>query len=418
MKILIYSLYFSPDLTGNGKYSGEMATWLAQQGYKVRVVAAPPYYPAWRIHKDYASPIYRRERWRGAVVFRTPVWIPRKPSGGNRLLHLISFAITSLPVMLGNIFWRPDIVLTIAPAFICAPVGWLVARLSGAEARLHIQDFEIDVAFEMRLLKGEWLKRMTLRIEGLMFRRFDQVSSISKIMLERLSDKGVRPDRIRLFPNWVDISHIDPRLTTGRYRKELDISPDAIVAMFSGSLGEKQGLTLIPIVARLLANRAGIVIVICGDGVMKSYLESETRNLANVRHLPLQPFERLGELLCSADIHLLPQSSQAGDLVLPSKLSGMLASGRPVIATCREGTELAAIVSKCGLVVPPEDGPEMAAAIIGLAENQAARQELGHCARAWAEANLEKDAVLSSVFGVAHVIGDGDSSVLANDNVA
>jgi colanic acid biosynthesis glycosyl transferase WcaI len=99
-----------------------------------------------------------------------------------------------------------------------------------------------------------------------------------------------------------------------------------------------------------------------------------------------------------ADIHLLPQNPDAADLVLPSKLSGMLASGRPVIATCRSGTEISGIVSQCGLVVEPKDSGSLALAIERLADNPELRFELGRSARAFAEANFERDAVLGSLF--------------------
>jgi len=129
--------------------------------------------------------------------------------------------------------------------------------------------------------------------------------------------------------------------------------------------------------------------------------------------LPLQPFERLGELLCAADIHLLPQSPGAADLVLPSKLSGMLASGRPVISTCRPGTELEAVVSKCGLVVAPQDSSALAAAICRLADDPEVRLDLGRRARVYAEANFERDAILGRLFGSAE-----DVSRVANDALA
>jgi colanic acid biosynthesis glycosyl transferase WcaI len=155
----------------------------------------------------------------------------------------------------------------------------------------------------------------------------------------------------------------------------------------------------IPAVATLLAARDDIVFVICGDGMMKSALETASAALPNVRFLPLQPSGRLGELLCTADIHLLPQTLGAADLVLPSKLSGMLASGRPVIATCLVGTELEAVVSQCGIVVPPQDSAALAAAICRLADDAAMRFELGRRARTYAETNFERDAVLERMFG-------------------
>ena len=394
MRILIYSANFAPEPTGIGKYSGEMAAWLAAQGHEVRVVAAPPYYPAWQLGDGYAWPPYGREQWQGVDIWRAPLWVPRSPNGLTRVLHLLTFAVSSLPVMLWQALWRPDVVMTIAPALVCAPTGWLVARLCGAKAWLHIQDFEVDVAFQMGLLKGALLKNIVLGTERWLLRRFDSVSSISGRMLEKLREKGVMERKIRFFPNWVDIAHIYPLVEPSDYRQELGIEQGAKVVLFSGTMGGKQGLMVIPDAARKLVHRKDVMFVVCGDGVMKPQLEAASAGLANIRFLPLQPFERLGQLLGLADIHLLPQSPKAADLVLPSKLSGMLASGHPVIATCVENTEIATVVSLCGLVVPPEDGTALAIAIEKLVDDDEARIRLGIEARRYAEENLACDAVL------------------------
>jgi colanic acid biosynthesis glycosyl transferase WcaI len=397
MRILIYSANFAPEPTGVGKYSGEMAQWLVAHGHEVRVVAAPPYYPMWKVDRKYLWPPFRREQWRGVDVWRALLWVPKSPTGLTRLVHLLSFAITSFPVMLWQIGWRPDLVLTVAPAFMCAPAGLLTARLCRARAWLHLQDFEVDVAFGMGLLKGKRLQRIVLRIERWLLRRFDSVSTISGRMVERLLTKGVEQMRTRYFPNWVDVTRIGP-MAGGSFRSKIGISSDAIVVLFSGTLGGKQGLLVIPEAARLLAARGDIVFVVCGDGVMKPSLEAASAELPNLKFMPLQPSGRLADLLNMADIHLLPQSPDAADLVLPSKLSGMLASGRPVIATCRSGTEISGIVSHCGIVVEPENGPKLALAIEKLADDPESRFELGRRARSFAEANFERDAVLGAMF--------------------
>lgn len=401
MRILIYSTNFAPEPTGIGKYSGEMAEWLAQQGHEVRAVAAPPYYPEWRIKTGYAWPPYRSQWWQGVRVHRAPLWVPRKPGGLSRVVHLVSFAVASFPVVLAQALWRPHLVMMVAPAFLCAPAAWLVARLCGGHAWLHVQDFEIDIAFQLGLLRTRPLQRALLAIERFILRRFDTVSTISHRMIERLLAKGVAPASAVLFPNWVDTRQISPvpgANQVDRYREELGIAPDAVVALFSGTLGGKQGLMLLPRAAELLLGERDIVFVICGDGVMRPQLEQATRSLSNVRLLPLQPRERLGELLRLADIHLLPQSPRAEDLVLPSKLSGMIASGRPVVATCRRGTELESVVSRCGLVVPPDDPVALAEAIRKLAHDPALRAELGRRGRRWAEANVDRNAVLTRMF--------------------
>ncbi len=414
MKILICSANFAPEPTGIGKYSGEMAAWLAARGHEVRAVAAPPYYPQWQLSRDYRWPPYRREQWNGVDIWRAPLWVPASPSGVTRVLHLLSFAVMSFPVMLRQVFWEPDLVITVAPTLVYAPTTLLTARLCGAQAWLHIQDFEVDVAFRMGLLKGNLLQRLILRMERALLHRFDTVSSISGRMVERLLQKGVPRRRIRYFPNWVNLSHVKPTSISGAYRTRLGIAADAVVVLFSGTLGGKQGLMAIPAAAKLLAARNDIVFVICGDGMMKAALETASAGLANVRLLPLQPPERLGELLCVADIHLLPQSLGAADLVLPSKLSGMLASGRPVIATCLAGTELAAVVSLCGIVVAPQDSAALALAISRLADDVATRQEFGRRARTYAEVNFEQDAILGKMFGPI----EGDEVTVPDDVIA
>jgi colanic acid biosynthesis glycosyl transferase WcaI len=399
LKILIYSANFAPEPTGIGKYSGEMAEWLVARGHAVRVVAAPPYYPHWQRDPNFAGRAYCREEWRGAAIWRAPIWVPKFPTGRKRVLHLLSFAITSLPLMVMQIFWRPNLVITVAPAFVCAPMGCLTARLTGAKAWLHLQDFEVDLAFQMGLLNSKRIQRVVLWLERLILRRFDSVSSISDRMLEKLHVKGVDPKRTHYLPNWVDLTRIKPSLSNNRYRAQLGIARSAVVVLFSGSMGGKQGLMAIPAVACMLAARKEVVFVVCGDGVMKSKLQAAAAGLSNVRFLPLQPLERLGELLSFANIHLLPQNPDATDLVLPSKLSGMLASGRPVITMSRSGTELQSVVSQCGVVVPPDDISALAAAICRLADDPKLCRELGRNGRAYAEANFDSDLVLGRIFG-------------------
>lgn len=397
MNILIYSANFAPEPTGIGKYSGEMAEWLASQGHEVRVVAAPPYYPSWRVADGYRWPLYRKEAWKGCTVWRAPLWVPDNPGGLKRVLHLASFAISSIPVMLAQWAWKPDVVLTVAPSFMCSPMGWLTARVTGATAWVHIQDFEVDVAFTMGLLKGKLPRRIIGGLESWMLRRFDMASSISGRMMDQLKAKGVPEERCRFFPNWVDIDRIRPLTQPSSYRAQLGIPDNAVVALFSGSMGRKQGLMVIPAAAKLLAHREDIHFVICGDGVMKHEVEVACRGLARVHLLPLQDAARLPDLLGMADVHLLPQSPEAEDLVLPSKLTGMLSSGRAIIATCNPHSEIANVVSQCGLVVPPEDAPALAQAIAQLADAPDDRRGMGEAARRYAEDEIGRDSVLGKV---------------------
>ena len=397
MKLLICSANYAPEMTGIGKYSGEMAVWLAHRGHDVRVVAAPPYYPEWRVADSHRGRGFCREFIDGVKVWRAPVWVPAAPGGLKRVLHLLSFAATSFVPMLMQVFWKPDVVLVVAPAFVCAPAGLLTARLSGARAWLHVQDFEVDVAFSQGLLAGRRLRALVGGIERWLFRRFERVSTISHRMLACAQAKGVVESDLMYFPNWVDTDAIKPVPGLGsNYRRELGIPADAVVALFSGSFGRKQGLMLLPAVARRLVHMPKLVFVICGGGVMQAELKAACAGLGNVRLLSLQPSARLGDLLGMADIHLLPQSAEASDLVMPSKLCGMLASGRPVVATSGPDTEIAVVLNGCGVVVAPDDEEAFADAIAALAADPARRAKLGGQARQRAENELDTTAVLTA----------------------
>ena len=213
-------------------------------------------------------------------------------------------------------------------------------------------------------------------------------------MLERAASKGVAAERLVFLRNWVDVDAIRPLDRPSAYRRELGLAGDAVVVLFSGTLGSKQGLQLIPESARLLARDASIQFVICGEGPMKAELLRQGPGLANLHFLPLQPVQRLGELLGLADIHLLPQDAAAEDLVLPSKLGGMLASGRPVVATCRADTELHQLVARAGFAVPPNDAAALAAQINALAGAPELRHALGRQARELAEGSFGMARVL------------------------
>lgn len=395
LKFLLYSINFAPELTGIGKYTGEMAAWLAQHGHEVRVITAPPYYPAWQVGDGFSAWRYSQQLWQGVRVFRAPLWVPTQPGGLKRLVHLASFALSSLPLLLAQWRWRPDVVFVVEPPLMCAPAAVLMARLRGARAWLHVQDYEVDAAFALGIVKGRWLRSMVLAAERWLLRRFDRVSTISGRMMERALAKGVAPQRLVSFPNWVDISSIHPRMAGGSYRADLGIAPEQVVALYSGNMGTKQGLEVLADAARACALDAGLLFVFCGSGSGRADLQARCAGLPNVRFLDLQPLERLGDLLTMADIHLLPQRADAADLVMPSKLTGMLASGRPTVATAHAGTEVAQVVQGRGLLVPPEDGAALAQAVLTLAADAPLRVRLGAAARDYAQSHLQRDAVLA-----------------------
>ncbi len=400
MRILLYGINYAPELTGVGKCTGEMAEWLAAQGHKVCVVTAPPYYPDWKVRAGFSTWRYNKEFLKGVEIWRCPLWVPCQPSGLKRVLHLASFAISSLLLILWQgLFWKPDIVFVVEPPFFCVAGALLASRLSGAKAWLHIQDFEIDAAFDLSLLPSSRVIRYPiLALEHWLMARFDRVSTISECMIKRLKTKGVNASKQVYFPNWVDSKTIYPLQGSNPLREKLAITPDTIVALYSGSMGEKQGLEVLIAAADLLAtDYPKVLFVLCGEGSAKNKLLKLATGRSNVRFLNLQPVEKLNVLLNLANVHLLPQLSDAADLVMPSKLQGMCASGRPVIATVHYGTQIAQVLQNCGLVVPPGDVTALANAIVYLATHPAKCIELGQAARRFTIANWDQEIILGQL---------------------
>jgi colanic acid biosynthesis glycosyl transferase WcaI len=166
-----------------------------------------------------------------------------------------------------------------------------------------------------------------------------------------------------------------------------------IVALFSGSMGTKQGLNLLVDASRRLASRADIQFIFCGDGPYRETFLAEKGD--NVTILPLQPADRLNELLNLADIHLLPQLADASDLVMPSKLTGMMASGRPVVATAHAETQIAKVLDGRGIVTKPGDVDDFVSAIAKLAEDANLRNLMGKAARQYAVERMDRGEILS-----------------------
>lgn len=411
-KFLILGLNFYPEPTGIGKYTGDLAIFLSDKGYKVRVITTPPYYPHWQIQTGYKAWQYRRESWQGIEIVRCPLWVPHQLSGFMRLAHLASFAFSSVPALVSQLTWRPDMVLCIAPSILNAPFALAFAYLSSAKAWLHIQDFELDAALNLGLFPGGMsLARLAFWVERILLNSFDHLSTISDRMLVRLNEKDSSQDRNSLFPNWVDTSQIFPleEDNSNQLRVNLNLSPEQIVVLYAGTMGKKQGLEHLLSAADRLQDYPDIQFILCGDGVVRSEIEIAAGRMPNLRFLPVQPPDQLNNLLNLADIHVLPQRSDAADLVMPSKLTGMLASGKPVIATAYPDTELGQVVSKVGIIVPPEDDSALAAAILALRDDPVRREHLGYKGRKYACLYFEKKVILTDFVSTVEALFESEN---------
>ncbi|MFT6509721.1 MAG: colanic acid biosynthesis glycosyl transferase WcaI [Parvibaculaceae bacterium] len=399
LKILFITINYAPDLIGIPKYNTELAEWLVARGHEVTVVTTVPYYPEWKVKQGYKSWLWNKETINGVTVVRVPTWIPAVPTGLSRLVHLASFGVASFISAISQaVRMRPDVVIGVEPTLSAVPSVLLAAAAGRSKSWLHVQDFEVAAALALGIVKPGPISKLAIKVDIWLKRRFDLLSSISSNMVPRLIATTGNSDNVRLFQNWVECEKVFPMTTVPEFRRRLGFTEDHVVALYSGNMGNKQGLSIIAEAAHAAARcYPALRLVVCGEGPAKKPLQEATAGLDNITFLPLQPFDKFNDLLNSADIHLLPQRLAAADLVLPSKLTGMLASGRPTLACAEAGTALYEEVTDRGVCVEPENPTKFSDALISLAQSSDLRVQLGQAARERALSYWDKKAVMLTI---------------------
>ena len=396
-RLLVLGLNSAPEPVGIGPYTAGMCEALVARGWQVRAISGTPYYPRWEAMADHPRGWHTRTE-NGVRITRCPHHIPKNPGGAKRLLHHASFAASAQgPVLATALRWKPDVVMTVAPSLMSVPIGLAAAKVGKARSWIHVQDFEVEAAIATGMVsRGSAAARRALAIEGNLLQRADVVSTISPQMRAKLAEKGVASEAIFELRNWANHAREAPRAGGADYRRQWGLTGKS-VALYSGNIANKQGLDVVVDAASSLHHRGDIVFVICGEGAGRQRIEAMLEGMPNVQLHDLQPAERVGELLAMADVHLLPQLGAAADLVLPSKLTNILASGRPVVATAHPGTGLAGEVAGRGLVVEPGNAEALARAVAQLIDDPDLARKLGDAGALRARSHWTRDAIIDSL---------------------
>lgn len=399
MKFVLYSLNYAPELTGIGKYNGEMVESLVKADVDCTVLCAPPYYPEWRINSDYSGRRFTVAEDGRTKVIRCPIYVPSHVTTLKRIVHLISFAISSGFRLFGLFKKKPDIVFLVQPTLFCAPMTLLFCKLTGAKAVMHIQDFELDAMLGLGMGKNGRLTRLFRKIESFTLRRFDRVSTISHSMLAKAEEKGVDPDKLIFFPNWTDIGFVTPETSGAEFKRRLGLADTDKVVLYAGNIGKKQGLEIVLDAAANLKAHTNIKFLLVGTGahVKELKIYAKQLKLENVLFLPLQEWNDVPQMLAMADVHLVIQKKGAADAVLPSKLTNILAAGGQAIVTAENDTELGRLASTHPGIYNLIEPESLEGLIDGLKRMLLKDLRLGvnTIAREYAERNLDKNAIIT-----------------------
>src|SRR5476651_446330 len=391
-RLLLISHNFSPEPTGIGKYNGDMFEWLINNGYDCTVVTTYPYYPYWKVQEPYKNRWYKKEVKTDAntraklTVYRCPSYVPANPTGKKRMIQDFSYWTSMFWVVQKLVLFKKkhDYIITVAPPFHLGYLAWYYKKLKGGKLVYHIQDLQIEAAQELNILSSEKLFNMLYSAERSILRGSDFVSSISDGMIKKITAKAGR--EVLFFPNWTDTKYFFPIENRNELKTKWGYHLSAFVCVYSGSIGEKQGLENIIYCADELKNTPHIQFVICGTGPYKQKLEElvAQKQLSNVSFLPLQDKAVFNEFLNMADVHLVIQKGNAGDLVMPSKLTTILSVGGASVVTAIPDTSLYDVVDqyKVGFIIPPDDYKQLAKIILSI--SQKSIQQERENARAYA----------------------------------
>ena len=398
MRFLILGLNYLPESTSIGPYTADLAEYLHQRGHQVQVITAFPMAPQWKIWAPYKGKRFMREVINGVPVLRTYLYVPKQPGKAfNRILFDMSFTVSSL---LGSVATgRYDLVVAISPPLQLGLTAWLLSAVKGAPFFFHLKDLIPDAAIATGMLDENSIStRIAHALERFIYRRTRGIGVICDGFARNLIAKGVRPEKIVVLPDYIDLEFMRPSERNNSFREQYGIKPDDFLVMYSGSVALKQGLHTFVETAAEFDESDGVVFYLVGEGPYLPELKAKAEDLrlTNLRFLPLQPRESLPIQLSAADALVITQKRAITDVVFPGKLLYYMAAGRPILAAVSLDSETGRFVSshQVGLVVPPEEPQALAQAIRFLQQNRHEAGKLGRNGRRVAEEQFDRRVVL------------------------
>jgi len=385
VRILAVLPHFQPDVAPTGIIVSRLVEELGDLGHEIEVVTSLPWYEHHAVLPEWRGKAIRRERtpW-GRITRVHPFPTGDKLNIPKRAVGFAAFC--ALDAGIATIGRSVDVAFAMTPPLPMAATGWLAALGRRAPLVLNVQDVFPDVAVELGLLKGRTAIKAASKLEHWSYARCAAVTVLSGDMRANLAAKMRHPERLHVIPNFVDIDIVQPQPRENSYRAEYGLSGKTVV-MYAGNVGMSQSLDLLVHAARATQARDDIVYVINGGGSTLPDVEAAATGLTNLRFVPMQPLERLPELLAAADVHVVPLKAGLSRSSVPSKTYSILAAGRPVVASVDVGSEVQRIIEAAGagIAVRPDDADAFTVALLTLLDNHAGRETMGAAARAYVE---------------------------------
>ncbi len=383
MKICFFNRSYWPDQAATGQLLTELAEDLvARHGCSVTVVAGRPLNAAADSSRSW-QPLSWEER-HGVTIVRAngTLFSPRRFAGraSNYLTYFASAAAAACRV------GRPDVVVSLTDPPIIGLAARRAARRAGARFVFLCEDIFPEVAALLEDFHNPAVNGALDRVNRFLLREADACVALGDRMRRRLvEEKGADPSRVHVIHNWADCEAITPGAKDNAFSRELGLA-DRFVLMHSGNVGLSQNLDVLIEAADRLRSKDRLTILIVGDGAKRTDLQHEVqrRGLGNVRFLTYQPKSKLHESFAAADAFLVSLKAGIEGYIVPSKLYGILAAGRPFVAAVDPSCEAADIARSCGcgVLARPGDPADLADKIARLYDDPASTRLMGANARA------------------------------------
>jgi putative colanic acid biosynthesis glycosyltransferase WcaI len=385
MRILVQTLHYLPDGGPSAPLFAMLCEALVRRGHKVTVVAAVPHYPSGQVQEEYRSWRVRSSVENGVRVVRIPVPSVKRSRMSQRLVQWLVYQIGTVLSTWKESF---DVGIYCSPTLTMLLPFAYHSFLRKHAAVYSVHDVYPQVGIALGIFRKAWVISLVSSMEKLCLKRSAYVRILSESFAPPLEALGVPEKKLVLIYDWVDTNLIRPGSKENRFSRENGLT-DKFVVQYAGNIGLSQGLGHVLEAARELASHEDILFLFVGDGTGRERLENEAleMGLANVKFLPFQPRPCLPEVLASADLSLVTLRKGITTGSLPSKSFSILSSGRPILASVDEDSNLALLIerSKAGVTVPPEEPHRLAEAILSLKGNPTACRQMGVCGREYVE---------------------------------
>lgn len=389
MNILLLTAYFPPDTGSAAHLFYELGVALTREGHMVSVLTSFPSYHAQGDLRRYRGRLWMVEEVDGIRVAR--VVAPNLPRHIPFARGIWQFSLAMAFALGGMRLPRQDVALVYSPPLPLGLTAWWLKFSRKVPFVLNVQDLFPQSVIDLGILRNRWLIRFFEGMERFVYRQADHITVHSPGNRDHVVGKGAPLNRVTVVPNWVDTEFIHPGERHNGFSREHNLD-DKFVVSFAGILGYSQDLDVVLEAAKLLHRYSDIQFLIVGDGVEKPRLERKAveMGLRNVRFVPMQPRHRYPEVLNASDVCLATLHAEVRTPVVPSKMLGIMAAARPVVAAMNLDGDAPRLIeaAQCGLVVPPEDSQALAEAVLALYNNETLRVSLGQNGRRYAEEHL------------------------------